>query len=940
MYLRIVENLESTMNHTEQKQAAKKFVSFWQKYKEGQNEIQITQKFWLNLLRTVYGVENVEEFINFEAKVRVDGKSKRIDGLIPSTKILIEQKKRGVDLDQKINQSDKLELTPYEQAKRYADHMPTKSRPNWIVTCNFDEFHIHDLNSEFPERYEVVHLEDLPNEYHRMKFLQDISSTHIYKEIEVSRKAGKLIGDIYTELESQYGGKMDDRQKHELNVLCVRLVFCLYAEDAGIFGKNQFGDYLRDFSTDILHYKLKDLFIALGTSNRDGLFIDPKAKMFKYVNGGLFNDTSLNVPPITPKVKELLVGEASDKLDWGGISPTIFGSMFESTLNPQTRHDGGMHYTSVENIHKVIDPLFLDELKEELEDILCTGTSKQRRRKLVDYQEKLANVTCLDPACGSGNFLTETYLSLRRLENRALKEIYRDGPLMGGLVNPIRVSIGQFYGIEINDFAVSVAKTAMWIAEYQMREETSEIVKLEDDFLPLKSYANIHQGNALRTDWSHIVNPEKLSYIIGNPPFLGYSNQNASQKEDLLSVFTDEKGKPYKNTGKIDYVAGWYMKSVWMMQANPKIRAALVSTNSITQGEQVANIWKPLVERFGLHIDFAWRTFRWDSESNGKAHVHCVIIGFSIGERKRKPVIFDGESWIEAKHINGYLIDMEDVWIESNKRQISDAPKMCKGSQPTGNFDVTEEEYNTLSVNYPEVMPYVKRFLGATEFINGKERFCYWLKDANPKIIRSCPLLLKRIEEIRASREASSKADTRKWAERPTLFTEDRQPNADYILVPRHSSEKRVYIPIGFISKDVICGDANLLIPNATIYDFGILTSILHMAWMRVVCGRLEMRYRYSADIVYNNFPWPKATEEQEKKISALAQQVLDARASHPDWSLADLYHPDFMPQDLRRAHKELDKAVLKLYGLKPDTDEMDIVRHLLGLYKRYLKDV
>ena len=925
------------MNHTEQKQAAKKFAIFWQKYKEGQNEIQITQKFWLNLLRTVYGVENVEEFIDFEAKVRVDGKSKRIDGLIPSTKVLIEQKKRGIALDHKINQSDKLELTPYEQAKRYADHLPNKSRPNWIVTCNFDEFHIHDLNSESPERYETVRLEDLPNEYHRMKFLQDISSTHIYKEIEVSRKAGKLIGDIYTELEKQYGGHMDDRQKHELNVLCVRLVFCLYAEDAGIFDKNQFGDYLRDFPTEMLHYKLKDLFIALGSSNREGLFIDPKAKKFKYVNGGLFSDTTLNVPPITPEVKDLLIGEASDKLDWGGISPTIFGALFESTLNPQTRHDGGMHYTSIENIHKVIDPLFLDDLKDELEDILCTGTAKQRRRKLVDYQEKLAKVNCLDPACGSGNFLTETYLSLRRLENRALKEIYRDGPLMGGLVNPIRVKISQFYGIEINDFAVSVAKTAMWIAEYQMREETGEIVKLEDDFLPLKSYANIHQGNALRTDWQQIVKPEDLAYIIGNPPFLGYSNQNSAQKEDLLSVFVDEKGKAYKNTGKIDYVAGWYMKSALMMQANPKVRAALVSTNSITQGEQVANIWKPLVERFGLHIDFAWRTFRWDSESTGKAHVHCVIIGFSIGEWKRKPIIFDGESLIEAKHINGYLIDMENIWIESNKKQISGAQKMCKGSQPTGNLFVTPEERNELIVNYPDVLPFVRKFLGATEFINGQERYCLWLKEANPSVVRKCPIIQKRIVEVRNERLKSAKASTRKWAESPTLFTEDRQPDADYILVPRHSSEKRVYLPMGFISKDVICGDANLLIPNATTYDFGILTSILHMAWMRVVCGRLEMRYRYSADIVYNNFPWPETTEEQKQKISDLAQRVLDARASHPDWSLADLYHPDFMPQDLRRAHKELDKAVLKLYGLKSDIDEMDIVRHLLGLYKRCL---
>ena len=929
-----------TMNHIEQKQAAEKFVTFWQKYKEGQNEIQITQKFWLNLLRTVYGVENVEEFIDFEAKVRVDGKFKRIDGLIPSTKVLIEQKKRSLSLDQKIGQSDNLELTPYEQAKRYADNLPNHRRPNWIVTCNFDEFHIHDLNSEHPEHYESVCLKDLPKEYHRMKFLQDISSTHIYKEIEVSRKAGKLIGEIYTELEKQYEGCMDDRQKHELNVLCVRLVFCLYAEDAEIFNKNQFGDYLRDFPAEVLHYKLKDLFVALGTNNRNGLFVDPKAKEFKYVNGGLFNDTTINVPPITPKVKDLLVGEASDKLDWKEISPTIFGSMFESTLNPQTRHDGGMHYTSVDNIHKVIGPLFLDDLKDELEDILRIGTTKQRRRKLVDYQEKLAGITCLDPACGSGNFLTETYLSLRRLENRALKEIYRDGPLMGGLVNPIRVSISQFYGIEINDFAVSVAKTAMWIAEYQMREETSAIVKLEDDFLPLKSYANIHHGNALRIEWSEVVNPEGLSYIIGNPPFLGYSNQTTDQKNDLLSVFTDEKGKPYKNTGKIDYVAGWYMKSALLMQANPKVRAALVSTNSITQGEQVANIWKPLVERFGLHIDFAWRTFRWDSESTGKAHVHCVIIGFCIGERKRKSIIFDGESQIEAKHVNGYLIDMEDVWVMNNKKPICDVPKMVYGSKPTGNLFVTLEERNELIAKYPDVLPFVRKFLGATEFINSQERYCLWLKGVNPSVIRKCSIILDRIEEVRNERLKSTKAATRKLAETPMLFDEDRQPESDYILVPRHSSERRIYIPMGFVKKDVICGDANQLIPNATTYDFGILTSNLHMAWMRVICGRIKSDYRYSADIVYNNFPWPKSTEDQKQKISVLAQKVLDARTSHPEWSLADLYHPDFMPQDLRRAHKELDKAVLRLYGLKPELDEADIVRHLLGLYKQYLKDV
>ena len=924
------------MKAIEQKKAASDFLKRWKKNIEKKTENEITIQFWEDLLQHVYGVEYPSVFIDFEKRVRVPGepKPKRIDGYIASTKVLIEQKSRGVNLDRKIEQSGGILLTPYEQAKRYADNLKNDERPNWIVVCNFEEFRIHDLNSERADEYQSVFLEDLPKEYHRLAFLQNITSTHIYKEVDVSRKAGKLIGEIYSELQKQYK-ILDERAMHELNVLCVRLVFCLFAEDAGIFAKNQFGNYLRPYSSNELQYKLHDLFVALGTKERDNLFIDRRAKEFDYVNGGLFQDTTIGIPPITEEVKQLLVERSSDNFNWENISPTIFGGIFEDTLNPETRHDGGMHYTSIENIHKVIDPLFLDDLKEELNSILSLKAEWLKKQRLLDFHKKLGSIQCLDPACGSGNFLTETYLSLRRIENVVIKARYGEGHIFEAeWMTPIVVSISQFHGIEINDFAVSVAKTAMWIAEFQMRMETYRIVKFNEPYLPLKSYANIVKGNALRTDWNKVVPAQELSYIMGNPPFLGYKGQSDEQKEDLAFVLADEKKKVVSK--KLDYVAGWYTKAAQMIFHNPKIRAALVSTNSITQGEQVALMWKPLVEKFGLWIDFAYRTFVWD----GKANVHCVIIGFGIGERSRMPVIYDGESVITANHINAYLMDMDDVWIETNKKQISGAPKICKGSQPTGNFDVTEEERRMLQDKYPEVMPYIRRFVGATEFINGTLRYCFWLKDAPISIVRKCPWLMERIDAICNQRMASTKAATRKKAERPMLFDEDRQPDSDYMIIPRHSSGRREYIPIGFMSKDVICGDANQLIPNATHYSFGIMSSSLHMAWADIIGGKIKSDPRYSNDIVYNNFPWPEATDEQKDRIAKLAQVVLDVRKSREEKgdSLADMYDVKTMPNELRKAHCNLDHAVLKLYGLKPDTDEIDIVKHLLMMYKKLVQ--
>lgn len=901
-------------------------------------ENQITSQFWEDLLQQVYGVQYTREFIDFEMRVRVLGepKPKRIDGYIASTKVLIEQKGCKINLDDKIEQSGGVKLTPYEQAKRYADNLPNNRRPNWIVVSNFREFRIHDLNSESPEKYMSVNIDDLPKEYHRLSFLQNISSTNIYKEVDVSRKAGHLIGEIYSELQKQYV-RLDEKARHELNVLCVRLVFCLYAEDAGIFRKNQFGDYLRNFTPNEIQYKLHDLFVALGTANRDDLFIDAKAKEFEYVNGGLFQDTSIGIPPITEDVKQLLVTKSSDGFNWEDISPTIFGSIFESTLNPESRRKGGMHYTSIENIHKVIDPLFMNELTEELNAIIRTASGKLRKQKLKDYQEKLASITFLDPACGSGNFLTETYLSLRRLENRAIREYYRDMPvLMGGVLNPICVNIEQFYGIEINDFAVSVAKTAMWIAEYQMRLETLNIVAFDENFLPLRSYAKIYKGNALRVDWNEIIPAEELSYIIGNPPFVGYTYQTAQQKADLASILIDDNRKAYPSAGKMDLVSGWFVKAAQMMCHNPQIRTALVSTNSLVQGVHVSCLWKKMVELFGLQIDFAWQPFVWESDSDGRAKVHCVIIGFSIGSRKKKLFIFDGDSQIEAKHINAYLMDYEDVWVLTRKKSVCNVLPMFTGNRPTdgGHLIIEAEEFSKIKKNFPEVLPYVKPLVGSEEYINKLERYCLWLKGVSPSVIRRIPYIHNRVEQCREERLASTDKGRRKLAETPWLFRETRNPNR-CLVVPKVSSEKREYIPIGFLDNNTIISDLAFIIPNATVYEFGILTSSLHVAWTGIIGGRLKSDYRYSNTIVYNNFPWPEVTDEQHSHIIKLAQTILDARALYLESSLADLYDPVLMPIELRKAHKALDCAVLKLYGLKSDMEELDIVKHLLELYNK-----
>ena len=913
----------------QQQKAAKEFAERWQGkgYEKGES-----QKFWTTLLTEVFGIEHVDSFLLFEQQVKLDHTS-FIDGFIPSTKVMIEQKSLGKNLAEGIKQSDGSVLNPFQQAKRYAAELPYSQRPRWIVTCNFAEFWVYDMEQPNGEPQKIL-LKDLEKEYYRLQFLVDEGNEHLKRELEVSVKAGNLVGIIYDKLLEQYGAD-DPETLRSLNILCVRLVFCLYAEDAGLFNsRTAFHDYLNAYPSQKLRRALVDLFAVLDTplAERDKYLEDDLAA-FPYVNGGLFSDKTIEIPQFTDELKHLILEDASADFDWSEISPTIFGAVFESTLNPETRRSGGMHYTSIENIHKVIDPLFLDDLKAEFDKIQEMKQAAPRKQALATFQDKLASLTFFDPACGSGNFLTETFLSLRRLENKVIQAMFGGENILTFDIL-IKVNISQFYGIEINDFACTVAKTALWIAESQTLKETSAIAGRPIDFLPLKTNAYIHEGNALRIDWSEVIAPERLNYIMGNPPFVGYSLQSKEQKEDLATIM--------KGFGSnIDYVAAWYLKSAQMMMVNPSIRAALVSTNSITQGEQVTAIWKPLFEQYSIHFDFAYRTFRWDSEADITAHVHCVILGFSISGNRAKRLYLSDSQTIPAANINGYLMDAPDVFIENRKKPLCNVPEMIKGSSPVdgGNLIIEAKDYEDFIHRDPNSKQFIKRMAGAEDFINNKLRYCLWLENASPADLRRCPLIMERIAKVREMRLSSSKEATRKFADYPTRFMECRQPQTDYLIFPRHSSEKRRYIPIGYVSADIICNDSANVVPSASLFHFGVLTSNVHNAWMRVVCGRLEMRYRYSNTIVYNNFPWCQPTEEQKARIEATAQAILDARAKYPDCSLADLYDEVTMPPELRRAHQENDRAVMLAYGFTPGTiSESECVAKLFERYQELTK--
>ena len=990
-----------------QKKAAKKFIGNWSGHGYEKGE---TQKFWIDLLTSVFGVENIPQFIFFEEQVKDKIKNRTItnfiDAYIPETRVMIEQKSSRKDLREPVRQSDGTLLTPFQQAKKYVADLPLSQHPKWIVTCNFDEFLIYDMENPNGEPQQIF-LKDLENEFYRLEFLVNGRNEKVKREEEVSLKAGELVGKLYDALFKEYI-EPDENSFRSLNILCVRIVFCLYAEDAGLFEtRTAFEDYIKSFSLENLRRGIMDLFKILNTKPENRDKYDTKINSFPYVNGGLFADDTIEIPNFTKEIVDVIVNHCAP-FDWSEISPTIFGAVFESTLNPETRRKGGMHYTSIENIHKVIDPLFMNDLRAEF-TALCKKTGKEKIKRLDEFRAKLSNLKFLDPACGSGNFLTETYISLRRLENEILKNIHQIQQLLGNNFLPIKVKISQFYGIEINDFAVTVAKTALWIAESRMMKETEKIVEQNLEFFPLSTSATIVEGNALRMDWStlsaeksdtfvyadklnvyavgepkpkygehyeelnvvakevekkelpeNIKNYRNYNYIIGNPPFVGYTFQSESQKEDLEIVSND--------TGKnIDYVAGWYFKAAQLMQ-NSQTKCAFVSTNSITQGEQVAAVWKPLFEKYGINIDFAWRTFKWVNETSDKknmAVVHCVIIGFScrktdglsadnVHEPRAIRHIFNTDGTItKAENISPYLIDAPNVFIEKRRAPLCKVSKIYQGSRPIdgGNLILSAEEYDDFIKKEPEAGKYVREFLGAEEFINGKKRYCLWLINANPAELRKMPLIMKRVEAVKKLRTGSGRSATRNMAAYPYLFAENRQPETgNYLLIPSTSSERRSYIPIGFLSSDVIASNANLVIPNATLYEFGILTSSIHNAWMRIVAGRLKSDYRYSNEIVYNNFPWPdlsgsntdispkRRDKEIKEKIEQTAQTILDTRAKYHDATLADLYDGIMMPPDLRKAHEANDLAVIQAFGFKPKMTEPEIVAELFRMYEKLME--
>lgn len=923
------------MDVTQQKKQAKEFVKNWTNRGD---ERQDSQSFWLDLLEHVLGVENPEQFIHFEKRVKLDNTS-FIDGYIDQTKVMIEQKSSTKDLDKGIKQSDGSFLTPYQQAKRYSANLPYSQRPRWIVTSNFKEFRVYDMEHPNSEP-QVIKLEDLGKEYYRLEFLVDKGNEHLEKEQRVSLAAGELVGKIYSELLKQYKDPDSKHTQESINQLSVRIVFCLYAEDAGIFGhKNMFHDYLQDFDAKSMRRALIDLFKVLDTKeeDRDPYLADdnPKLAKFPYVNGGMFSDENIEIPPFTNELRNLILRNASDDFDWSEISPTIFGAVFESTLNPDTRRQGGMHYTSIENIHKVIDPLFLDDLKEQLNQIKQLKTENALKRRAKEFQEKLASLKFLDPACGSGNFLTETYLSLRKLENEAIKlQITDNNVLLDTDQKLVKVSIQQFYGIEINDFAVSVAKTALWIAESQMLEETKSIVYANWDFLPLKTYTHIHEGNALRMDWNDVLPSNECNYIMGNPPFIGKKEQTKEQKQELKEVFNNSK------VGNLDYVSGWYKKADNYVGLYD-IKIGFVSTNSISQGEQVSLLWNNIDN---LKIYFAVRSFVWDSEATQKAHVHVVVIGMY---NKKIPVskktIFDGNLTIVSNNINPYLVTYipDDVYCKSRAKNIdNNAPKMIYGSMTIdgGNLILDEDDVNEIAKEDQRYLKFVREYCGGNELINNKKRWCLWLEGANPTEYRNSRFITNRINLTRKFREKSGRLQTKKLADVPYLFGEIRQPKTTTLVFPKVSSEKRRYIPIPFVKSKVIINGSSLMIPDATNYEFGILESNMHMSWMRMVAGRMKSDYQYSKELVYNNFPWPTPTEEQKKKIAETAQGILDARALYPNSSLADLYDELTMPVELRKAHQANDKAVMAAYGLPiKGTTESDAVAKLFDMYEKLI---
>ncbi|MBO4779305.1 MAG: class I SAM-dependent DNA methyltransferase, partial [Selenomonadaceae bacterium] len=755
----------------------------------------------------------------------------------------------------------------------------------------------------------IFKLSELHYVYPRMKFIVD-PNAEILPEVKLAYDAASTIKIIYEAFEKNYKWAEVDGYKNFLDKLCMRLVFCFYASYAQIIDDKKFFKYLAKFDGEKRFDALQEMFAVLNTDkNARPADLDDELKSFPHINGKLFAE-KIPLPKFNRfdgnPTDKIIAADNPERINWRIISSPIFGAMFESVLNDDTRREGGMHYTTLENIDKVINPLFFDDLKAEFKSAK-SKFHENRPQALLDLQDKISKLTFLDPACGSGNFLTNTYIRLRELENEILKELRKEERRKNSnfrlSADPIKVSINQFYGIEIHDFAVAVTQVAMYIAENQMLQKTNSELAINVPAFPLQKYAKIVCANALRVDWLKVFKenaPDHFDYIIGNPPFVGARMKSAAQADDIRRVFDG-----WQNLGNLDYVTCWYKKAADLI-AGTKIRCAFVSTNSVCQGDQVGALWKNLFAA-GDHIDFARRTFKWLSDSYNPAHVHCVIVGFSVAPNSKPKIIFDGENFTIAKNINAYLVDGENIFVESRKTPIQDdVPEIGIGNKPIdgGNYLFNPKEMRDFIKREPASEKYFKPWYGAEEFIRGKRRYCLWLGDVELDEIKKMPLCWERVEAVKNYRLASKSEGTRKIAATPTRFHVENFPQGNYLLIPSVSSERRQYIPIGFMNPNELASNLVLVIPNAELYHFGILTSSIHMDWLRTVGGRLESRYRYSKDVVYNNFIWVEPTDRQKQAIEQSAQKILDVRAVFKNWTFAELYNPHTMPKALYDAHK------------------------------------
>ena len=854
----------------------------------------------------IFGITN-KRIARFEHAVKkFGGKQGFVDLFWPGV-LLVEMKSRGRNLTR-----------AYNQAMDYFDGIRESDLPRYILVSDFARFALTDLENGTTLEFS---LENLHKEVKNFGFIAGYTTQIITPQDPINIKAAERMGKLHDALKDiGYAG-------HALEVYLVRLLFCLFAEDTGIFQKRQFQDYLEQHTTedgaDLAHH-LATLFYVLNTPEHQRLKnLDEDLAAFPYVNGKLFAET---LPPagFDAAMRSALLSACM--LDWSRISPAIFGSLFQSIMDATARRNLGAHYTSEENILKLIKPLFLDALWAEFEKI------QRHPAKLIEFHERLAQLRFLDPACGCGNFLVITYRELRKLELEILKKLHKTDQLLE-IDTLTRLNVDQFYGIEIEEFPAQIAQVALWLTDHQMNLQTSEVFGAYFARIPLRHAPTIVHGNALRIDW-HDVCPN-ADYIIGNPPFVGAKFMSAEQRADANAVFGN-----IKNAGLLDFVTAWHVKATRYMQQHPQTETALVSTNSTTQGEQVGALWGWMLAQ-GVKINFAHRTFSWTNEARGKAAVHVVIIGFALHDINSK-IIYEYEDIkgephaVEAKRINPYLVDATEIFIENRRQPISTIPEIVFGSMANdgGFLILQDDEKENLIKSQPLAAKWIRPFLGAEEFINNKSRWCLWLADINPSELRTIPEVYERVLSVKKHRLSSNRAATNKLANTPYLFGEIRQPSSIYLMLPRVSSELRKFIPIGYLPPEIIASDAALTISNATLFHFGILTSTQHNAWMRTVAGRLKSDYRYSANIVYNNFPWPTPTDAQRSAIETAAQGVLDARAHYPDSSLADLYDPLTMPPELVKAHAKLDKAVDAAYGYKGANSDAERVAFLFGLYQ------